>query len=328
MRVDWPSRNGKGAGASEPVLIITNGTSAVGTLDRAGIAGEKLPWEDVLHDGPLPEGLDLEALSTVRARFIADRGWGDFHEVLADFRRRAARLHRAHDDEEVVLWFEHDLYDQLQLVQLLDWFGTPMRRPARLSLICHARFVSLCSDEELQRDFAARSPVSDEQLGLGMDAWAALRAPTPEAVIDLLNADTNPLPFLRGALLRFLEELPARDGLARSERQLLAAVADGATTVGEAFRRSQDFEHPIYLGDASFERYAARLACGPAPVLRIEGETLALTDVGRAVLEEREDRIRINGIHRWWGGVRLTPESLWRWDADRQVLRPPKRQVE
>jgi len=326
--VGWPSRNGKSAGASEPVLIITNGTTAVGALDRAGIAGEKLPWEDVLHDGPVPEDLDLDALSTVRARFIADRGWGDFDEVLADFRHRDARLRQSHDDEEVVLWFEHDLYDQLQLVQLLDWFGTPLRRPARLSLICHARFVSLCSDEELRRDFAARRPVSDEQLGLAVDAWAAVRAPTPEAVIDLLNADTEALPFLRGALLRFLEELPARDGLARSERQLLAAVAEGATTVGEAFRRNQDFENPIYLGDASFERYAARLARGPAPVLRIERDTLALTDVGRAVLEDREDRIRINGIHRWWGGVRLTSESLWRWDADRQALRPPKRQVD
>jgi len=310
------------------MLIVTNGSAAVDAINRAGIPGEKLPWDDVLHDGPLPEGLDLDALSTVRARFIADRGWGSFDDILADFRRRDARLRQSHDDEDVVLWFEHDLYDQLQLVQVLDWFGAPLRRPTRLTLICHARFVSLCSDEELHRDFEARAPVTDEQLGLAADAWAAVRAPTPEPVIDLLNTDTDALPFVRGALLRFLEELPARDGLARSERQLLAAVADGATTVGDAFRRAQELETPKYLGDTSFERYAARLMRGPVPLLRAEGEALALTEAGRAVLEEREDRIRINGIHRWWGGVRLTSESLWRWDGDKQALRPPKRRVE
>jgi len=310
------------------MLIVTNGSAAVDAMNRAGIPGEKLPWDDVLHDGPLPEGLDLDALSTVRARFIADRGWGSFDDTLADFRRRDARLRQAHEDEEVVLWFEHDLYDQLQLVQVLDWFGAPLRRPTRLSLICHARFVSLCSDEELRRDLEGRGPVTDEQLGLAADAWAAVRAPTPESVIDLINTDTEALPFLRGALLRFLEELPARDGLARSERQLLGAVADGATTVGEAFRRAQEFETATYLGDASFERYAARLMRGPVPLLRADSEALALTEAGRAVLEEREDRIRINGIHRWWGGVRLTSESLWRWDAERQALRPPKRRVE
>ena len=328
MPVGWPPRNGASAAGPERMLIVTNGTAAVGALDDAGIPGERLAWEDVLHDGPIPEALDLEALSRVRARFIADRGWGAFDEVLARFRVRDARLRRAHDDDEVVLWFEHDLYDQLQLIQVLDWLAAPARRPARLSLICHARFVGKSTAPELQRDFDTRTPVLVAQIGLAADAWAAVCAPTPEFTVALLNRDTGVLPFLRGALLRFLEELPARDGLARSERQLLRAVAEGAATVGDAFWRAQQLENPTYLGDASFQCYAERLMQGPAPLLRADGGVLSLTDVGRAVLAEREDRIRINGIHRWWGGVRLTTESLWRWDAERQMLRPPKRQVE
>jgi len=310
------------------VLIITNGSCAVDAIERAGIDGEKLPWEDVLHDGPIPEGLDLDGLATVRARFIADRGWGAFEDTLASFRRRDARLRRSHDDEEVVLWFEHDLYDQLQMIQVLDWFGAPARRPIKLSLICHARFVSQSPEADLRSDFAGRSAVNDEQVALAMDAWRAVRAPTPEGVVDLLNSDMRCLPFLRAALLRFLEELPGRDGLARSERQLAAAVADGATTLGDAFQRTQEFENARFLGDASFARYVDRLTRGPAPLLRVDTEGLALTDVGRAVLEDREDRIRVNGFHRWWGGVRLTTDSLWRWDAEKQALRPPKRRVE
>ena len=56
------------------VLHITNGDSAVGLMREGGISGDILPWRDVLHDGPVPGGLDLEALSRVRARFLADRG--------------------------------------------------------------------------------------------------------------------------------------------------------------------------------------------------------------------------------------------------------------
>ncbi len=310
------------------MLIVTNGASAVHVLERAGIPGEKLSWDDVLHDGPVPAGLDLATLSTVRARFIADCGWGAFDDARERFRRRDARLQQAHDDDEVVLWFEHDLYDQLQVLQLLDWFGPPLRRPTRLSLICHARFISLSTDDELRRDFDGRVSVTDAQLALGTDAWAAVRAPTPESVIDIVNGETDALPFVRGALVRFLEELPGRDGLARAERQLLAVVADGWTLLPDAFRRAQEFEDPRYLGDASFARYAQQLAQGAAPLLRRDGDRLALTEVGRAVLEDREDRIRCNGLHRWWGGVRLAGESLWRWDADRQALRPPRRQAE
>jgi len=310
------------------VLIVTNGASAVHALERAGIPGDRLAWDDVLHDGPVPAGLDLATLSTVRARFIADCGWGAFDDARERFRRRDARLQQAHDDDEVVLWFEHDLYDQLQLLQLLDWFGPPLRRPTRLSLICHARFISLSTDDELRRDFDGRVSVTDAQFALGTDAWAAVRAPTPESVIDIVNGETDALRFVRGALVRFLEELPGRDGLARAERQLLAVVADGWTLLPDAFRRAQEFEDPRYLGDASFARYAQQLAQGAAPLLRRDGDRLALTEVGRAVLEDREDRIRCNGLHRWWGGVRLAGESLWRWDADRQALRPPRRQAE
>lgn len=309
------------------MLIITNGSNAVATLERAGIPGEKLPWNDVLHDGPIPEGLDLNALATVRARFIADWGWSAFDDVLADFRRRDARLTQSHDDDEVILWFEHDLYDQLQLVQLLDWYAKPIHRPARLSLICHARFVSHCSDDQILADFARRTQVTDAQLSLGVAAWESVRAPNPRAVLDLLNGEVDALPFLGDALERFLEELPGRDGLARSERQLLAAVASGADTIVAAFLAAQEREAAAYLGDASFVQYANRLSRGAAPLVRRDQEKLALTDIGLAVLDEREDRIRVNGIHRWWGGTRLEADSLWRWDADRRVLRAPKRRV-
>lgn len=305
------------------MLVVTNGRSAVDALQRAGIPGDKLPWDDVLHDGPLPAGPDLDGLSVVRARYLADCGWGEFDAVLAMLRERNERLARSREDDEVVLWFEHDLYDQLQLMQVLDWFGPPARRPGRLSLVCHARFVSELPDGQLHADFSARAPVTDAQLGLALDAWAAVRAPTPDAVIALLNGDTDALPFLRPALLRLLEELPGRDGLARSERQALAAVAEGAVTVAEAFRWVQALEEPRYLGDASLQLYLRRLTQGPAPLLTEADGTYALTEVGRAVLEDREDRIRVNGIHRWWGGVRLAAESLWRWDADRQRLRRP-----
>ena len=58
------------------------------------------------------------------------------------------------------------------------------------------------------------------------------------------------------ALRRLLEELPgARDGLARTERQLLAAVAAGARTREQAFVAAAANEEAPFLGDAiAFER--------------------------------------------------------------------------
>ena len=49
------------------ILNITNGDSSVEIMTKAGIPGVYLPWRDVLHEGPVPNGLSLEALSTSKS---------------------------------------------------------------------------------------------------------------------------------------------------------------------------------------------------------------------------------------------------------------------
>jgi hypothetical protein len=306
------------------VLIITNGDSAVASIGEAGIEAEVLPWRDVLHDGPVPADLSLAELAVVRARFLADEGWGAFEDLHSSFCRRDERLGRAVADGEVVLWFEHDLYDQLQLVQVMDWFAEPGRRSERLTLVCHDHFVSETSPDQLQLDFAERQPATEDQLALASATWAAIRSPTPEPWVDLLQEDHAAMPFVGAAMQRFIEELPGKDGLARSERQILRVVAEGSQEPPAAFPAVQRLEEAAYLGDASFFRYVVRLAGGPAPLLLREGDRLGLTDSGRAVLDGREDFVRIGGLQRWLGGVRLCRDNTWRWDAERRTLRHRK----
>jgi hypothetical protein len=104
------------------MLLVTNGDSAAERIEEAGLAGELLPWRDVLHEGPVPAGLSDSELGEVRGRFLADRGWASGHETAEAFAERDAVLADFGKHEEVVLFFEHDLYDQLQLVQVLDRF--------------------------------------------------------------------------------------------------------------------------------------------------------------------------------------------------------------
>ena len=87
----------------------------------------------MLHLGPLPAGLGATGLAARWARFIAGCGWGEVDTVRAGFAARDFRFARASRRGAIVLWFEHDLYDQLQLLQILDRLAT--RGPARRSLV-------------------------------------------------------------------------------------------------------------------------------------------------------------------------------------------------
>lgn len=101
-------------------LHICNGDSASHTLNASSIPGDVLPWRDVLHDGPVPSNFSLEELSEIRARYLASSTAFAFESIRRDFDVRDAHLQNAATYDEVMLWFEHDLYDQLQLIQLLD----------------------------------------------------------------------------------------------------------------------------------------------------------------------------------------------------------------
>jgi hypothetical protein len=171
------------------MLHITNGDNTVALMRQAGLPGEYLPWRDLLHEGPVPAGLNLPTLSAPRARCIADCGWGSYIKVLAEFRQRDARLAHALQDEELVLWFEHDLYDQLQLLQVLDWLADHAAGKTCLSLICigeHPEVHSFRGLADLQPGhlsplLAQRSPLTREHVALARAGWRAFHSADPMA---------------------------------------------------------------------------------------------------------------------------------------------------
>jgi hypothetical protein len=328
------------------MLHVTNGDSAAGTIRRSGVEGEVLPWRDVLHDGPVPARVTDAELREVRARFLADRGWAAYGEALADVEARDARLARAlSEGEPVVLWFEHDLYDQLQLLQLLDRLAEG-GAGGGVEMICVGefpgveRFLGLgqLTPEQMGSLWERREPVGDGQLDLGRRAWAAFRSPDPTGLEGLLREDTAALPFLAAALRRHLEEYPAvGGGLSRTERQAVECLAAGVRSPVKLFRAMYDMEEAPYLGDSSFWWILEGLRSGPRPLLRTEDgaplgdpsdrdareRALSLTDDGQRVRHGDADRIALHGgIDRWLGGVHLRGrEPRWRWDGETGGLR-------
>ena len=312
------------------MLHVTNGDCAAEVLRAAGMRGTVLPWRDVLHEGPVPAGLPLAALSRVRADFIASGGWAPAEEVRRGFAERDRVLASAGGEDEVVLWFEHDLYDQLQLIQLLDWFADHPH--PRLTLVNPPEYLGELDVDRARELFGAREPVTAAQLTLGRWAWDAFRGPDPRQVETVMYADdAGELPHLADALLRLLQELPdSETGLSRSEAQILDAFAAGPRTLAEAYPASHhEREDAVWLGDATWVDYVHRLAGGASPLLELldgaGGPDLRagmrrrarLTDTGREVLAGESDLVWLNGIDRWMGGVHLRGREVpWRWDAE------------
>jgi hypothetical protein len=290
-------------------------------MNEARMIGDILPWRDVLHDGPVPGGLSLAQLGPVRARFLSQSGWEDEARLLHAFKARDDVVEAYDAYENVVLWFEWDLYDQLQLLQLLDFFAGKLgarETPLRLEIVSVAGYLGTLQAKEFPELYAKRKPVNVAMLSLGQKAWRAITSSEPDKINALLKTDTSALPFLGDALERFLEELPwTSDGLARSERQLMEGISNGASSFGDIFQYATQQEERIYCGDASAASYLDRLSRGKSPLVSLVDEKFSLTDDGRSVLRKDADWIALGGSDRWLGGIHLEGEKAkWRWDPD------------
>ncbi|HXM56206.1 MAG TPA: hypothetical protein VOB72_12515 [Candidatus Dormibacteraeota bacterium] len=310
------------------VLNVTNGDSVAGTLREARVAGDVLPWRDVLHDGPVPAAGSPAALRRVRAAHLAARGWGVAAEIERDLAARDARL-EAHADGEYVLWFEADLYDQLQLVQVLDALRRRGVDPARVTLvsvgeyrgIAHFGGLGELRAEQLAQLAGEGRRLDDAAMDLAAAAWAAFTAPDPRGLAPIAAARSPELRFLGEAFARVQQEYPSRtDGLSLTQRRILLAVAGGAATPRDAFRHVWHAERRPFLADALFDAYARELAACAAPLLAVGDDRLALTGAGEEVLAGRRDHVLLNGLDRWVGGVHLAGHRTFRYDERLETL--------
>jgi hypothetical protein len=327
------------------VLHVLNGDATRFQLERSTVGGVATVWADVLHDGPTPAGLAADEFRQARARHLAARFGQPQPDVLAQLQAWDAALDRYHEHDEVVFWFEHDLFDQLILIRHLHWLSTIDPGTTRFSLICIGAFPGIenfnglgqLSASQLATLMVQRQPITDEQIQVGRQAWDLFRADDPEPLQAWLQDGVQALPFLAGAMRRHFEDYPStRDGLARTERQMLVAIAEGHDTFAAMFRAGQLMEERVYMGDATFLAILKDLADARTPLVTIGNHVqlnsarsvihrtpVQLTGAGRAVLDGNANHVELNGIDRWMGGVHLTTERCWRSDGEAIIPRAP-----
>jgi hypothetical protein len=301
----------------ERIVHIVNGDSTADSLGLAELPGEIRVWADALDRGPLLPVGDAEHYR-VRGDAWASRLGGS----PADHAAKLAAYDRDFDEaagaEELILWYEHDLFDQLALARLIA-------RLSRRGATAHVTVVSIdrhpdvptfvglgqLTPTQLAELWPRRAPLSRDAIDEAVAAWIAITANDPRA-LPLLMRRIKAMPFLAGALERHLEDFPdPTSGLSRTERQVLAAIARGEHEPHALLAASHTGDPRYPLHDVALRDVLAALrACE-----LITGEPAQITPHGRQALAGTFDRVHERGIDDWHGGVRLQGRGpVWRWD--------------
>lgn len=303
------------------ILNIVNGDVTVEIIKKAHINGDFLPWRDFLHEGPVPRTQSINQLSEIRANFIYQQGFGSLKEIEKEFQERDEALKDYHKYQKIILWFEPDLYDQLQLLQLLSWFKSNNTEKIQLSLISTEYYLGESSSSEITKLLGYEEKISSKHLQLAQKAWLAFTAPNPVAWFNLLNEDLYLFPFLKESVLRMLEEYPnTRNGLSRSEHQALLSISRGIENPHELFKNCQRYEQHKFMGEMIFWKILDEFIENNLIHSMKNGQILHITALGRQILNGEINYLHIKPIKRWIGGTKLRNDSVWCWNIKKKTI--------
>lgn len=229
------------------MVHITNGDAVAEELRRWAGEPRLIVWHDILHEGPTPPDLPLEEFTALRTRWLAANGYGQSNKL----QERDRQLRRLVERDSLWLWFEDDLCDQLQLLQLLHFLTEESLTASPHFLIGIPRGLEV---ERMAALAAGKTRLTPEALETGERAWQAF---TNQTIPALLETDLTALPDLRPAMERLLQHGPHNNRVQITIRELLQ---DGGKPAAQLFRDYQKTEERPFLGDTTFFRYLNAMA--------------------------------------------------------------------
>jgi hypothetical protein len=301
------------------VLHLLNGDATAAVFPDA-LPGERAVWRDIMMEGP------PDADAEMRAAWLAPRLGVTPDAYAQRWREGMATLARARHHDEVVLWFERDLFCATNL-----WFVLAHVDAPRVSLVfpdvtADVRGLGALEPSYFSMLFEGRYELSPDEITNARALWRAYAASDPTAFARL-----EPIfPFAAGAIALHWSRFPSTtNGLDETEQETLA-ILDRALAFPALFRAvtTSGAGNELGIGDVQFAAILRDLAGGTTPLITIDDLQqpfgrwrIGRTAAGADVLAGRADRLVLSPLDRWLGGVHLRAGApLWRWDRIRLSL--------
>lgn len=301
------------------MIHIHNGDVALALAKRSNIPGEHVAFRESLITGPVGA---TEDWIEMRAQALAESHQVDLLRVRTDLVEQEQLLDAASSQDEVVLWFEHDLFCLIHLLYLLQRF-----RRARLSLVWTAKPIGDNDERSLHLLFDSRAAVTPSMTAVAREVWAAYTSADPTELNRFLDRDRPDFPFLREGIALHASRFPSMyNGLGAIEQQALHSIATGTTDFPSLFDRLNAGLPRFGFGDSEVFRLLRWMAWRAVPLITVNGELpkaiFAITPAGENVLAAEVDDTTINDPDMWFGGTHLHRGNLWRWDGTRLSRSP------
>ena len=308
-------------------LHVLNGDATLTLFRQSEIPGTEVVCREMMCEGKVKCTDDMAAFFETRAKHLEYHYGIDKQTYYAHVVSELEKLKGASEHEEVVLWFEFDLFCQINLLFVLHYLRTQLIRLPKISLVSIDRHpdvpefkgLGMLMPYHFPALFEKRVALDEADLELAGQVWKAYCEGEPLTLEAFSKQPTGHLVFLGPALTAHLQRLPSvENGLNAIQSYFLRKLSMAGQRWYDLYAQFWEDMKIYGFGDFQLDIYIQRMRS--AGMVEQQDVMLTITTLGREVLNNEENYTDYISLeHRWLGGIRLM-HSPWRWDAKQKKV--------
>lgn len=214
------------------VLHILNGDSTAQILQKTSIPGDVIVWREKLCEGPLQKEVGSDQFWMSRYAFFENELTVSRLEYFDKTIKEIVKIENIANYKEVVLWFEFDLFCQINLLALCTYLLKYYRKDVKFSLICTGRedgkkSLQTLSDyhpKEYQYLLDNRITLSRNNLLFAEESWNLYVEDDREKLKEFDFNKSSKFNYLQLAVNQHLQRFPKHNGLNQIENKILEMI--------------------------------------------------------------------------------------------------------
>ncbi|GGH42123.1 hypothetical protein IA57_11970 [Mangrovimonas yunxiaonensis] len=211
-------------------LHITNGSVLTHILEELNITGDVLTWNEMLCEGQTEAHIGTEAYLSCREQFFKQAYDLEFNtkEFLDDI----SKLNTPENYNEVVLWFEYDLFCHINMFAAISLLKQKQADHLPIYLVCSGHVkgetglkgLGELTPDQLKQHFKARVKLNKTDLDTANTLWEIYCGKDHNLFVPFI-AKTTSFSYLSNCLKAHLQRFPHMgSGLSSIERNILMLV--------------------------------------------------------------------------------------------------------
>jgi len=276
------------------LLHILNGDSSLGLFEKTSLIGDAMVWREMLSEGKSDRIVASDAFWNNRVSHIQKEMGFSGDEYGKKVKPEFNILDHVDQYEEVILWFEYDLFCQINLLAALS-FLLQLGDYNKVSLVCAGKFpwserllgLGELDPNQFQDLFDQRIELTNEDIAYADGIWKVYCSSNHDKIKGLIGNSPSSFEYLPQAMLGHLKRFPIKEhGLNVLEYSVLKQIHEksGVITKNNLIRNFL-IEDQIYgVGDWIFNGYLQKIS----PLYEIDKDKLKVSALGNEILEGRK----------------------------------------